>query len=268
VRRTFKMFLPQIIYSLGSRYYLRIKQNRRRSSLAGYENPKLVESIIRKTILAKQKIDNEKRIHLDAIRVFLPFALAKSKIKNVLELGGGAGYHYFNVATAGLAVEINWTILETPEFCKQAKKYQELDKINFINNLDSVKAQTHGGIDLVYCSRALQYFDDPLGIIKQIVTFNPKYIYLTGLTFSPDHEFHNHTQISELSSNGPQVEKTEIENSSVNYNLQLLPERMLEAELNERYSIELRLNEEPVVHIHREIEIPYKGIWAIRKDLK
>jgi putative methyltransferase (TIGR04325 family) len=261
------MLLPPIIYSFGLKSHLRIKQNKGKSNLTGYENPNLVETIIRKTILAKENIASEKRIHLDAIRVFLPFALAKNEINNVLELGGGAGYHYFNVATAGLIKELNWTILETPEFCKQAEKYQELKKIKFIDNLNSINLRTYGEFDLVYCSRALQYFDDPISILNQIVSFNPKYIYLTGITFSPDNEFHSYTQVSQLSNNGPQVGKMSIENVSVDYRLQLLPQVMLEGELNERYSIELRINEEQAVHNYHGIEIPYKGIWAIRRDL-
>jgi putative methyltransferase (TIGR04325 family) len=267
MRRTIKLLLPPIILSLAVKLYGKLKNNVIRKNLSGYENPILVENVIKKSLSAKESIFAEKKINLDAIRVFLPFALAKIQIKSVLEFGGGAGYHYFNAAAAGLVDEINWTIVETPEFCKQASNYKELSKIKFIHNLESANSIEHEDVDLIYCSRALQYFDDPFKTLRQILSINAKYLYLTGITFSPDNEIHEYTQKSLLSSNGPQAEEIETANFLVDYKLQLLPERMVEKEITQFYSIELRINEEPVVHLFRGKEIPYKGIWAIRRDL-
>jgi putative methyltransferase (TIGR04325 family) len=267
MRKTLRIFLPPIIYTLGIRLYRTLKNNKQRNNLSGYANPILVGNVIQKTVLANQNMQAEKRIYLDAIRVFLPFALARHQIKSVLELGGGAGYHYFNAMAAGLVNETSWTIFESPEFCRQAKTYPELNKLRFIDNLLTIPVRTLEEIDLIYCSRALQYFDNPVELLRQILLIKPKYVYLTGITYSPDSEIHEFTQKSELSSNGPQVVKINAGEISVDYKLKLLPESLVEKEFDENYSIELRINEEPVVHIYRGIEIPYRGIWAVRKDL-
>jgi putative methyltransferase (TIGR04325 family) len=235
--------------------------------ISGYENPVLVKAVISRSIKAKQQIVLERTLKIDSFRVFLPFALAKSEISKVIELGGGAGYHYYNAKEARANQELDWVIVETGEMCAQASTNQELAEVSFRPNLEAAFEKLSRGVDLVYCSRALQYFPDPIAVIEKVCEFKPKYLFFTGIAFSHNENMHCMSQNSVLSSNGPQNATEEERKTIVHYELNLIPRKKFEEILNVGYTIELRTKEEPGVHYFEGHEIPYEGIWAVRKGL-
>jgi putative methyltransferase (TIGR04325 family) len=268
MRRRVKLFVPPVLWGVGVKIYFRFIKKGLTRTIRGYENPMLVKSVIRKTLTARDEIHSTKKINVDANRVFLPFALSKTEITSVLELGGGAGYHFYNAQAAGLTKGVKWAILETSEMCEQVKKSGELQELLFEDSISKVDQLFAGGIDLVYCSRALQYFPDPLSTLHQVCALKPKFIFITGIAFSPDDKIHETQQKSELSNNGPQVKSRESIRTFVEYDIRYLPETMIEQIISKEYSIELRTNEEPAVHTYRGTEIAYRGIWAVRNDLR
>ena len=61
----------------------------------GYNNLVLNKSIIKKTIVfSRLKSTNEYDINFQRTLDFLEF-IKKKKLKNIVDFGGGAGYHYF-----------------------------------------------------------------------------------------------------------------------------------------------------------------------------
>ena len=263
-----KLFIPPIVFLIPRVYSKIIKRIRPQKTFDSYENSALIDAIIEKTIIAKENIHKEKRINIDAFRIFVAMALGNCETKRIVDLGGAAGYHYFNAKRMHTSKELNWVIVETPLFCKKAKEISELSEIRFCDNVSDAFETLSGEVDLVYCSRALQYFGDPFAILKEICSLSPKNIFISGIPESPDNQIHKHVQTSKMSDNGPQVHKGKSPNlGDVEYSLQLLPTNMIEEVLNAKYSIELRIDEEPQAHIFKGQKIPFKGIWAVRRDI-
>jgi putative methyltransferase (TIGR04325 family) len=267
MKRILYQVLPPAVYLLGKKVYSKIVINKLTPILTGYENSELVESVIRKTIIAKKRLITNRTVNQDAFRVFLPFALANEKIVNVVEIGGGSGYHYFNALVGNVSKELNWTILETQELCNQAKNRTELSEIQFISDLKSISGNLNSEIDLIYCCGSLQYVPDPISTIKQICELNPKYIFITRTPFSPDEGIYTYMQSSPLSSNGPSSTDGNLNKKIVQYEMQLVPESVIQEIIKQNYSIEMYTDEDQAVHHFKGKTISYRGIWAVRKDL-
>jgi putative methyltransferase (TIGR04325 family) len=237
-----------------------------RNQQSGYENLELINSIIDKTVIIKESMQAERRIYIDSFRVFAALILGNRDVTRVVDLGGAAGYHYFNLKTALPSKELKWTIVETSLFCEVASRREELHPLIFCDNLEEAFSQS-GEVDLLYSSRALQYLNDPIKTLNEICKLAPKFIFLSGIAFSPDKDIHVYEQISKISSNGPQIDGVRPSTKKVRYNLKLIPQQAIEEILEIEYVILLRISEEPLVHIYKGQIIPYTGLWAVRKDL-
>lgn len=234
---------------------------------SGYENLELINLIIDKTIIIKKSMQAERKIYIDSFRVFAALILGNRDITHVVDLGGAAGYHYFNLKTALPSKELKWTIVETSLFCEVASTKEELHPLFFCDNLQEAFSSQTGEVDLLYCSRAFQYLNDPIKTLNEICILAPKFIFLSGIAFSPDSDIHEYEQISEISSNGPQVDGIRPSAKTVRYKMELIPQQVIEEILEKEYAILLRISEEPSVHTYNGQTIPYNGLWAVRKDL-
>jgi putative methyltransferase (TIGR04325 family) len=239
----------------------------RRSQITEYTNPRLIEHIVERTVVASRIINEDRKINLDAFRIFLAFALPLDKPSSVVDLGGAGGYHYFNAKVAFGESSLNWVIVETSELCRYAKQKNELKEIYFTSNLEDAFNHLGNNVDLLYCSRALQYLPNPLETLREACALLPRHIFLTGLAFSPNDKLEKIKQYSSLSSNGPQVRAAGSRQENVIYELQLLSKSSLNKILSENYVTIFETAEEPRVHRMGSLDIPYAGIYAVRKDI-
>jgi putative methyltransferase (TIGR04325 family) len=233
-----------------------------------YENPKLINAVIEKTILARDDIENYQKINIDSFRIFVAFALGNCEIQSIVDVGGAAGYHYFSARTAFPRKQFKWVVVETRMLVQEAQKKNELNDLIFCDNIPEAFKTLSNEVDLVYSSRAFQYLEDPITSLKEITELKPRHIFLTGIAFSPDNEVHEITQISALKDNGPQVSRRKIRDEEIVYKLKLYPRSMFEDILKSGYRIELQIDEDQVVHTYKGKHIPYNGIWAVRKPDK
>jgi len=263
-----KLLMPPlfiIIYQKTKRYLQNLSIHRLPT---GYENLLLINTVIEKSITAKNKMESQKLINMDSFRIFVAMALGNGEINRVIDLGGASGYHFFSAMLLPNSRNFEWVVVETPLFSEEAKKREELKEIIFCDNIYEAFSALENDVDLVYCSRALQYIDDPIRVLREICAANPKYIFITGIAFSPDDEIHLYSQRSELQNNGPQVNQRKLQKlEQVEYPLQLFPRKKIEEILTENYSIELRIDEDSQVHLFEGKKIGYNGLWAVRRDI-
>lgn len=267
VIKLLKLVVPPFFWLIIRRVKSILSTLTYRNQQQGYENLELINSIIDKTIIIKKCMYTERKIYIDSFRVFAALILSNRDISRVVELGGAAGYHFFNLKTALPSKELRWTIVETSLFCEVASRREDLHPLHFCDNLQEAFSSYSGEVDLLYCSRALQYLTDPITTLNEICKLAPKFIFLSGIAFSPDRDIHVYEQISEISSNGPQIVGVKPSVKKVRYNMKLIPQQVIEQILDTEYVILLRISEEPLVHIYKGQTIPYNGIWAVRKDL-
>ena len=265
MRRVLKLFIPPALLILARNTLSFITRDRTDNNFVSYENPKLIKSVIEKTIIAKQNILGNHQINIDSFRILAAFALGKNEINSIVDLGGAAGYHYFTAKSAFPESELKWAVVETKMLVQAAQDKNDLKEIIFCNTIQQAFTSLSNNVDLVYSSRAFQYIDEPIATLKEITALKPRYIFLTGIAFSPDDDVHEIIQVSALRDNGPQSSNRKSRNTKIMYKLQLFPRAVIEDILKTDYNIELRIDEDPVVHIYKGKPISYNGLWAVRK---
>ena len=265
MRRIIKLLTPPFIFLVIRNALKLIPRQNSGINCENYENPKLIKSVIEKSILAKGDIENSQKIKIDSFRILVAFALGHCEIESIVDIGGAAGYHYFSARTALPKKQIKWVVVETRMLVQEAQKNRELDDITFCDNIPDAFKSLSYNVDLVYSSRAFQYLEDPIQSLKEIIELKPRYIFLTGIAFSPDYKVHEITQVSELKDNGPQYSRSRIRNEAVAYKLKLYPKSMFEEIIKSEYSIKLQIDEDQAGYLLKGKPIPFNGIWAVRK---
>lgn len=163
----------------------------------GYSNLKLNKSIIKKTILfSKLHSLNEKDINVKRTVSFLKFIKNKN-LKNILDFGGGAGYHYFIAKMKLPDVNLKWLVVENGIMVNLCNKQLNYKNLFFSSSLNTVKKT-----DIFFSSCAINYTKDPVKTMKSIIKLNTKYLYFTRTPLTEDQSF-KFKQISLLSDNGP-----------------------------------------------------------------
>ena len=164
---------------------------------SGYNNLALNKSILKKTIVfSKFKPTNKHDINWQRTVKFLEF-VKKKNLKNIVDFGGGAGYHYFIAKMKLPNFNFKWLVVENRTMVKLCNKKLNYKNLFFFDSLNTIKKT-----DVFFSSCAINYTKNPIETIKSIIKLNVKYIYLTRtpLTENQSLEF---KQISLLSNNGP-----------------------------------------------------------------
>lgn len=104
--------------------------------------------------------------------------IKKNKIK-ILELGGGYGSDYLNLKK-NIRKNYDYNIIETSSVVKIAKE----ENLNFCKFSKFSKQFVNLNYDLIYTSSSLQYFKNPMQIIKILFKSSAKFIILANNNFS------------------------------------------------------------------------------------
>jgi putative methyltransferase (TIGR04325 family) len=264
MKRFLSLLIPPLILRfirLTLDFRIKISSNKR---VTDYSDEVLTSNVIAKTIRMKGLIAEQDYLTMESYRIAFAVLSCKVHPKNVLDLGGGAGYQFFNLRKITQR-EYCWSIIETMELVKQAKMNKELTEIKFYNSIAEFQNTEPEEVDLLFCSRALQYFPDPEYVCRQIVALNPRNIFFSGLTLSPDSDFHALTQDSMLSSNGPGPLPEGVKDIPVSYPYQLIPLESILKIFSINYELLYQTVEEAVVHTYKNRAISYQGLFLVRK---
>lgn len=109
------------------------------------------------------------------LAVSLTAAEAAGRPLNVLDFGGGCGFHYLRVA-AVVRTPLRWAIVETPTMAARAATLAQ-GRFEVFTDIAAAAAAL-GRIDLVHASSAMQYVPDPRATLKTIAALHPRYFAL------------------------------------------------------------------------------------------
>lgn len=172
---------------------------------SGYDNWLLNKSIIKKTIIfSKLRPLNEKNINVQRTVKFLKF-IKKKNLRNVVDFGGGAGFHYFIANIKLPKFNFKWLVIENKTMVKLCNKQFNHKNLFFFNSLIKLKK-----IDIFFSSCAINYTENPSETIKRISKLNSKYFYFTRTPLGENKSM-EFKQTSLLSDNGPCKIKNEKE---------------------------------------------------------
>lgn len=164
---------------------------------SGYNNLALNESIIKKTIVfSKLKPIKKYDVNWQRTVRFLKF-IKKKNLKNIVDFGGGAGYHYFIAKMKLPNFNFKWLVVENRTMVKLCNKKLNYKNLFFFNSLNIIKKT-----DVFFSSCAINYTKDPIKTVKAISKLNAKYLYFTRTPLAENQSL-GFKQISLLSDNGP-----------------------------------------------------------------
>jgi putative methyltransferase (TIGR04325 family) len=92
---------------------------------------------------------------------------------NILDFGGGCGFHYFQVVAA-TRMNLRWVIVETPTMAKRAGELAQ-GRYEVFTDIPAAAAAL-GRIDLVHASGSIQYVPDPLATLQELANLRAKYL--------------------------------------------------------------------------------------------
>lgn len=101
---------------------------------------------------------------------------------NILDFGGSLGSSYFqNKYFLDSLTEVNWFVVEQPDFVKAGKELFEDKQLHFINSVEEC-FKDHS-VDAVLLSSVLQYLEKPYVLLEEILSNNPEYIIIDRTPF-------------------------------------------------------------------------------------
>ncbi len=211
-------------------------------------------------------ISSKRVLDLEAFRTLAAIGLSvQGSNLNVIDFGGGAGYHYKLAKIAfGSEKKIKWHVVETSEMANKASKIKEKN-LRFYDDIEDAK-NDFMRVDLVFSSSALQYCPDPLYILKELVKINAKYLFITRTPFVESTENIIAIQKSKLSHNGPGPLPDGVKDKTVFYPITYVSRLAVEDILSQNYEIRFMTDEGSGVFNIKGSTINMNGYFCMRKD--
>lgn len=231
-----------------------------------YQSNDLVKVVVDKNLAYKDKVEQEAIFDLGTLRTLIGLGLSKtSDSLNVIDFGGGGGYHYTIASNAfGNSTQLKWNVVETTAMASEAQRIANLN-LKFFDNIAEASKDLES-IDLIFTSGALQYCPSPLTFLKQLADINAKYIYITRTAFTDAEEDIFSTQVSHLSSNGPGPLPIGYVDKLMTYPITYVSQSKAEAILKEKYHIQFKIIEDKAAYIVGNKEIDMFGYFCVRKS--
>jgi len=170
-----------------------------------YDNLEFQSFIADKTkAFASSPIENYQK-NIDSSKLGVLGFLNTPEIVEVIEIGGGAGIDFF-IANRYVGFSKKWTIYETEAMCKVVSKHGATNPmLNFRSDISSLNSKSFFGSMAVYCNSSLQYFTDPLDMLRQLLEMKPRKIGILRTPFCDESPNFSYLQESAINDNGPQV---------------------------------------------------------------
>ena len=230
-----------------------------------YQNDETVKVVVEKNILFNQKLNQEPIFDLGSLRTLIALGASRTSNKlNVIDFGGGGGYHYtLSNIVLGPKNDIRWNVVETTAMSKEAKRL-ESEKLKFFDNIADAK-NSLGNVDLVFTSSALQYCPNPLKFLQDLIEINAPHLFITRTPFLKGSNEIITIQASKLSGNGPGPLPKGFIDRTITYPITYVSREAVEEMLKEKYDIRFMTDEgEGVFGVNGEI-VTMNGYFCVRK---
>lgn len=203
----------------------------KKNVIDGYQNERLIELIVFKNLQLRSHLN---QLNLDA-QSFKTMASIGLGIKNkshfsVLDFGGGAGHHQFTAKSIFKNIQFDWTVVETESLARIAATLITDEGLSFasdLNTLDSTKFY-----DLIFSNSALQYTEDPLNTLKDLLKLDFEHLFITRIPLTTRKPF-SYMQESLLTDNGPGIAPEGFKQSRVLYKNSIASKESVERLLHE-----------------------------------
>lgn len=225
----------------------------------------LVKAVVEKNLVFRERLESCPAFDLRTLGSIFPLSIASTGNRlNVIDFGGGAGYHY-TIAnkTLGASTRLRWNVVETKAMANEAQRLAD-GNLKFFDNIEGAKNDL-GEVDLVFTSSTLQYCPSPLDCLKELVEVGGKYLYITRTPFLESGQGIVTLQTSRLSANGPGPLPEGFADRKITYPITYASRSAVEDILRERYEIRFRTQEGREAFDAGNDNVDTNGYFCVRK---
>ncbi len=157
----------------------------------GYDVPDILNKVKDSTLKVKngQAVYERDSLIFDHIEYAFPLlssllwiAVRNEGKLNVMDFGGSLGSSYFqNKFFLDTIPDVNWCIVEQPEFVKTGTEYFEDQRLHFFSS--TYECAKSYFIHAVLLSSVLQYLEEPYTLLEKIISQNIEYIIIDRTPF-------------------------------------------------------------------------------------
>ena len=215
--------------------------NQFRMSSAGigtYDNRLLAEVVTEKTQVFVNNFTEGVLPNSNYLSLLTAFH-SLDETRTVIDFGGAAGIHFF-LSKSFVPNLKSWIVIETRAMVEQQEQNRQ-EKLKFCTMDDLVYKDPD--CDLLYLSSALQYVQDPIQTLNQLIQIRPKLILISRTPFNQKDTTAIFTQTSKLSSNGPGPLPSKYKDCKIQYEVNVPNYSQVVELLEETYSIQWTCSE-------------------------
>jgi putative methyltransferase (TIGR04325 family) len=211
-------------------------------TLIGYENPTLVNEIVKKTLIRSQQIKNGEPLEISEVRILLGMPSINSPSLVVVDFGGGAGTHFDVFSTIYPEIDFHYFIIETPEMVRTASSNRSKDTNLYFLTLDELDKLPES-IDLLVANSSLQYSKSPIETLTTLCELAHKSLWITRFPLNDKEDSITIRQVSKLEDNGPGRQRV-ASNQFVEYASKIVSMIEFERELEKKFKVTMKVVEE------------------------
>jgi putative methyltransferase (TIGR04325 family) len=233
-----------------------------------YQNDDLVKVVVEKNKIFQQQIMSNPIFDLGCLRTLIPLGIINTKFSteplNIIDFGGGGGYHWTIASTTFKKQQLRWNVVETMAMSTEAKRISNKN-LKFFDNIKDAKDDL-SSVDLIFTSSTLQYCPDPLAALKQLVDVGAKYLFITRTTFNNEDKSVFSVQTSKLSSNGPGPLPEGFTDRTLKYPITYASRLSAEKILQEKYDICFKVVEDKAEYMAGNTQFDLYGYFCQQKN--
>jgi putative methyltransferase (TIGR04325 family) len=171
------------------------------NNINSYNDPDLINYIFNKSLIFFKDINNKNNSNKIFDEVKNLTEKFNINFSNVLDLGGGFGYHYVVFQKYKSKSNLNWHVAETETLTILANEKFKTERLKFFSNID--KSYSY---DLLFSSASICYIPDGDLFLENLLNSNQfKYLYFVRTPLCNGNTSKKIKQISLKSEHGPGI---------------------------------------------------------------
>lgn len=171
----------------------------------------------------------------------------------------GGGVHYSIAKIVFEAdLKLKWNVVETPSMVSKNRLFENRE-LKFFDSIFSA-AEDLKNVDIILTSGALQYCPDPILILKNLLSINAKYLFITRTAFNKGEEVLFGIQHSLLSHHGPGPSPNNLIEKTLTFPTIFAPKHTIEQLICAKYVIKFKIMEEKSAY---RVGKKYRYVWIL-----